>query len=131
MTHRYGILLPLCPIIILLAGCVPVTEPLSDLDKAKPDEWLLGKWQGNSPNSADCEIDIPAVKGNPKGLMRAVCSGRADDPSNSFWFFTTTIGKDTYATFCIEHLYGLFCQQAHPGILKISSPHKRYVATGC
>src|SRR5262245_17620404 len=94
--RRMLVLIALCHI-ILLPGCVPDTEPLSDPAKAKPDKRLLGKWQEKSGRS-NWEIDIPAVKGNPKGLMRAVRNGRADDPRNSFWFFTTTIGKHTYAT---------------------------------
>ena len=101
MTHRRAVLLVvrLCVIAVLLPGCVPVTEPLSDPDKAEPDKRLLGTWQ-----SADCpyEIDAPPVKGNPKGLMRALRYGRADNPQNIFWFFTTTIGKHTYATIYVE-----------------------------
>jgi hypothetical protein len=105
MTHRRLVLLfvPLCLIGALLPGCVPVTEPLSDPDKAEPDKRLVGKWQ-RGDEIQRCEIDSPAVKGNPKGLMRAVYDGRADDPRNAFWFFTTTIGKHTYATFYLEPL---------------------------
>ena len=105
MTHRRLVLLfvPLCLIAVLLPGCVPVREPLSDPDKAEPDKRLLGKWQ-RGDEIQRCEIDSPAVKGNPKGLMRAVYDGRADDPRNAFWFFTTTIGKHTYATFYLEPL---------------------------
>jgi tetratricopeptide (TPR) repeat protein len=101
------VLIALCHIVVLLAGCVVrVTEPLSDPVKAKPDKRLLGKWQGKSRSSdmqidipSDMQIDIPAVKGNPKGLMRWVCCGRAEDPPVALWFFTTTIGQHTYATF--------------------------------
>ena len=99
MTHRPLVLLfiPLCLIAVLLPGCVPVREPLSDPDKAEPDKRLLGKWQ-RVDKIQRYEIDSPAVKGNPKGLMRTVYDGQADDPKNAFWFFTTTIGKHTYAT---------------------------------
>jgi hypothetical protein len=103
MTHRRLVLLafPLVLVAVLLPGCVPVTEPLSDPDKAEPDKRLLGQWQ-RGDESQRCEIDSPPVKGNPKGLMRAVYDGRADDPKNAFWFFTTTIGKDSYATIYLE-----------------------------
>jgi hypothetical protein len=110
MTHRRLVLLfvPLCLIAVLLPGCVPVTEPLSDPDKAEPDKRLLGKWQRGDEIQC-CEIDSPAVKGNPKGLMRAVYDGRADDPQNAFWFFTTMIGKHTYATSYLEPGEALKC----------------------
>jgi hypothetical protein len=49
--HRMLVLIPLCHIVILLPGCVPVTEPLSDPAKAKPDKRLLGKWQGKARGS--------------------------------------------------------------------------------
>ena len=103
MTHRRLVLLfaPLCLLAVLLSGCVPVREPLSDPDKAEPDKRLLGKWE-RGDESQRCEIDSPAVKDNPKGLMRAVYDGQADDPKNAFWFFTTTIGKHTYATIYLE-----------------------------
>jgi hypothetical protein len=89
----------LCLIAILLPGCVSVREPLSDPDKAEPDKRLLGKWQDGA---ARCEIDSPAVKGSPKGLMRAVSKGHPDNPPGVLWFFTTTIGKQTYATIYLE-----------------------------
>jgi len=101
MTHRCLVLMSvsLCLIAVLLPGCVPVREPLSDPDKAEPDKRLLGKWQDGD---ARCEIDSPAVKGSPKGLMRAVSKGHPDNPPGVLWFFTTTIGKQTYATIYLE-----------------------------
>jgi hypothetical protein len=104
MTHRRLVLLvvPLCLIAVLLPGCVQVTEPLSDPDKAEPDKQILGKWLRGGDETQPCEIDSPAVKGNPKGLMRAVYDGRADDPGDAFWFFTTKIGEHTYATIYLE-----------------------------
>jgi hypothetical protein len=95
---------PVVLVAVLLPGCVPVTEPLSDPDKAEPDKRLLGKWE--SPENL--EIDSPAVKGNPKGLMRVVYDGDRPPPDdlppgkNATWFFTTKIGKDTYATIYVE-----------------------------
>ena len=89
-------LLPLATV-ALLAGCVPVTEPLGDVNKAEPDKRLLGRWQLAADAANVYEIDAPAVKGNPKGLLRAVHNGKPD-PSDTFWFHTTTIGEHTYAT---------------------------------
>ena len=109
MPHRRLVLLvPLCLIAVLLPGCVPVTEPLSDPDKADLNKGLLGKWHRVNEDQR-CDIDSPAVKGNPKGLMRAVNNGQADDPKNFFWFFTTTIGKHTYVTIYLEPGEALKC----------------------
>jgi hypothetical protein len=47
------------------------------------------------------------VKGNPKGLMRAVRDGKVDDTGKVNWFFTTTIGKHTYATEFVNDGLGL------------------------
>jgi len=87
---------------LLLCGCVDVTEPLSDANKAEPDKRLLVKWQRQKPDVAQCEIDSPSVKGHPKGLMRVVYEGRPDDLNSTFWFFTTTIGKHTYANIYLK-----------------------------
>lgn len=86
---------------LLAVGCLPVTEPLSDPDKAEPDKRLLGRWELPKLGGVT-EVDQPAVEGNPKGLMRAVYDGKADDPANSFWFFTTTVGKHAYMTVFVE-----------------------------
>ena len=83
-------------ILPLLAGCVPVTEPLGDVSKAEPDKRLVGTWKKD--DGSIYEIDMPAVADNPKGLMRSVGEGKPDDLSNTFWFHLTTIGKHTYAT---------------------------------
>jgi hypothetical protein len=84
----------------LLSGCVYVTEPLSDATKAEPDKRLLGKWERQKPSASRCEIDSPAVKNHPKGLLRMVMNGRPDD--SAFWFFTTTIGRNTYANIYLK-----------------------------
>jgi hypothetical protein len=102
MPHRR--LVPLLVLLVLFAvllpGCILVTEPLSDPDKAEPDKRLEGKWQ-RVDDDRHYEIDCPVVKGNPKGLMR-LYDGRADDPESALWFFTTKIGKDTYMTIYLE-----------------------------
>lgn len=90
MSRRILFLLFACS---LSTGCVAVTEPLGDADKAEPDKRLVGRWQRDDMANDVYEIDTPAVKGNPKGLMRAAHTG-----SDAFWFYLTTVGKHTYAT---------------------------------
>lgn len=86
----------------LTSGCVPVTEPLGDISKAEPDKKLVGTWTVTKSTGVSAQLaytkltlDAPAVKGNPKGLMRAVKNDETDSES---WFFTTALGKHTYAT---------------------------------
>jgi hypothetical protein len=85
--------LALIAVVVLLPGCVIVTQPLSDPDKAEPDKALFGRWVSDGKHQ---EIDCPAVKGHPKGLMHC------KDDGSGFWFFTTSIGKHTYWTICLE-----------------------------
>lgn len=100
MSHRRLVpLIPLCLITALSLGCVPVDEPLSDPDKAEPDKELMGRWH---ERDSFTDVDAPTVKGNPKGLMRAADKGRSDDPECCYWFFTTKIGKHTYATIYLK-----------------------------
>jgi len=91
---------------LFTSGCVPVSEPLGDIDKAEPDKALVGKWTVTKSAGLSAQLDVtklaldaPAVKGNPKGLMRAVKNGETD---SELWFFTTTLGKHTYATVLVE-----------------------------
>jgi hypothetical protein len=96
--------LPAACFVFLLTGCVPVSTPLSDPTKAEPDKRLLGKWLRTDPgNTGTDEVDIPAVKGNPKWLMRAVHNNMPDQSGQAFWFFTTTIGKYGYMTVFLEN----------------------------
>lgn len=84
---------------LLSAGCVPVTEPVGAVEKAEPDKKLVGKWTvargkglAGMLNVSALEIDVPVVKGNPKGLMR-----NAENDKAPLWFFTAAVGKHTYA----------------------------------
>jgi hypothetical protein len=86
----------------LCAGCVPVTQPVGDIDKVGPDKALVGKWSAakarGTPvvfNIKSLTVDAPEVKGNPKGLMRAIMNPGNNE--SELWFFTTTVGKHTYA----------------------------------
>lgn len=85
---------------LICSGCVPITEPPIDLEKAQPDKDLVSKWsvvdktgELKSLEIKSIAVDMPEVKGNPKGLMRAV----RDKEGAAFWFVTTTIGKHSYA----------------------------------
>jgi hypothetical protein len=95
-------LLPAAVAALLSAGCVPVSHPVGDVEKAEPDKGLVGKW--TAPKKAgplaalstfeELVIDVPAVKGNAKGLMRAVPDNA---PDGELWFYTATVGKHAYA----------------------------------
>ncbi|MCI0701167.1 MAG: hypothetical protein L0241_08795 [Planctomycetia bacterium] len=93
--------------ITLFAGCVPVTQPVSDIEKSEPDKALVGKWIDKLDPKRTITIDVPNVKGNPKGLMRAVQNDAGDDPEQILWFYTSTIGKHTYANIVLNPKEGL------------------------
>jgi hypothetical protein len=92
----------LLPLIAAAAcgGCVPVTEPVGDIDKAEPDKNLVGKWKPE--DSAHVWIaDHPVVKGHPKGLMRLVAVEPGMKPEdakqeNVLWFYTAEVGEHRY-----------------------------------
>lgn len=88
---------------LVVIGCVPVTEPVGDIDKTEPNKALVGKWTvtkgrgfAELVKTGSLVFDIPDVKGNPKGLM---CE-TANDQS-TIWFFTTA-GKNTYANVILD-----------------------------
>ena len=91
-------------------GCVPVTEPVGDIDKAEPDESLVGSWAVDLKDKKDkkdksVEITIPPkVKGNPKGLMLfnpGEIDNKADAKVQPTWFFVAKVGKEKYVNFCL------------------------------
>ena len=91
---------------VLSPGCVPVTEPVGDVDKAEPDKNLVGKWAvakaRGTPEILEIQsvtVSIPEVKGNPKGLMHA--SMNQKNGEHPIWFFTTTVGKHTYVNLIV------------------------------
>jgi hypothetical protein len=104
MSRR--VLLAVVAFAVLSPGCVPVTEPVGDIDKAEPDKALVGKWTvTKGRGTADLlqikslTVSAPEVKGNPKGLMRGIMS--TGDPETPIWFFTSTVGKHTYVNVII------------------------------
>ncbi|HJZ53920.1 MAG TPA: hypothetical protein VKE74_03130 [Gemmataceae bacterium] len=98
----------LVPLVALLPGCVPMTEPLSDVHKAEPVKGLIGKWRSEMKDRDYYwwEIDRPEVKGNPPGLMRIVVGGRIAGPQQAMWFYSTRLGKHTYMTTLAEFVPG-------------------------
>jgi hypothetical protein len=94
-------LFPVIGAALFAAGCVPVTEPVGDISKAEPDKALVGTWTvtdgADTAKALDVKaitVDVPEVKGNPKGFMRAVLKSN----DTEMWFFTTTVGKHTYVS---------------------------------
>lgn len=88
---------------LLSVGCVPVTEPVGDVEKAEPDKKLVGKWTTQKGDGiaeqfevAALTIDAPEVKGNPKGLLRGVMKLKNGNESE-MWFFLVAVGKHAYA----------------------------------
>src|SRR5262249_22678882 len=96
--------LSLLALATLLPGCTPVTEPLSDVSKAKPVEGLIGKWRAEKKDRDYywLEIDRPEVKGNPPGLMRMVTRGNVTKPGTG-WCYSTQLGKYTYLNSLTEY----------------------------
>jgi hypothetical protein len=93
--------LALFAVAILSSGCVPVAEPLGDIDKAEPVKELIGEWQPENEKGVWI-VERPEVKGHPKGLMRLVSveqGKKREDVSkdNILWFFVTAVGKHQYA----------------------------------
>ena len=86
---------------VLSTGCIPVAEPVGDIDKAEPDKKLLGEWRGEKHEEL-WVVDHPEVKGNPRGLMRAIFvpkGKKVEDakPGSVCWFFLAKVGKHAYA----------------------------------
>lgn len=110
------------PLVVLLAfavlspGCVPVTEPVGDIDKAEPDKNLVGKWVSAAKPKEEPSLKIeaaPEVKGNPKGLMVMTPTGYpfpgGKEPEVQLYFFVSTVGKGQYGSILVDadHRLGL------------------------
>src|SRR5262245_15300811 len=92
----------------LCAGCVPVNEPVGDIDKAEPNKDFIGAWKTDEAHSQLWFVDRPEVKGNPKGLMRVriVDAGKkAEDAGRgeSMWIFSSKIGDQTYVNALLQN----------------------------
>lgn len=82
-------------LVVFLPGCIPSLEPLSDPAKAEPDKRLLGEW-AKPGEKAPLRIDMPEVKGNPKGLMRATDPTKPNSADDTMWFSVTRLNQETY-----------------------------------
>jgi hypothetical protein len=83
-----------------LCGCVPVTQPIGDVEKAEPEKNLIGEWApADKPETVAIRIDQPEVKGNPKGLMRMWMHG--EPKSFTIWFFVATVAREKYGSMCL------------------------------
>jgi hypothetical protein len=97
---------PLLAFALYSTGCVPVTEPVGDIDKTEPNQALIGSWRDDEQEPRLWVVDRPQVKGNPKGLMRLRVVGKGEKledvkPREAIWFFTGTVGKHTYANLLV------------------------------
>jgi hypothetical protein len=104
MSHR---ILTLFALVIFSPGCIPVTEPVGDIDKAEPDKALLGTWvlaEKQTPEMNKVKIELaPKVKGNPKGLMLMTFLGYPfPKEGTQFFFYLTTIGKEQYGNLLLD-----------------------------
>jgi hypothetical protein len=97
--------------VFLLPSCVD--KPLSDPDKAKPDERLYGTWKAVGKQFSPLRYEIVCIgkssqEGAPAGIMSFV--DVENDPQDRLRvrgptsFFTTSVGKATYANLCMEDL---------------------------
>ena len=77
---------------LLSSGCVPVTEPVGDIDKAEPDKNLGGTWVSTKNKSDVLRIETQEVKGLPKGLMTMTALG-TDPEREPMWMFVSAVGK--------------------------------------
>src|SRR5260370_21074250 len=84
---------------LLLTGGVQVTGPLAAHKRGGRERGLLGKW--GDRGKKHYFIASPPVKGHPKALIRAALN-KAGKDVHEFWFITTTIGKNTYATIYLK-----------------------------
>ena len=91
---------------LISTGCVPVTEPVGDIDKAEPNKDFIGSWLDQEQEPRQWVVDHPEVKGNPKGLMRVRVlekGKKLEDlkPKDALWFFTASAGKHAYANMLV------------------------------
>lgn len=83
--------LPAVVFAFTLTGCVPTKEPLVELQKAKPDKRILGKWKGDSGEIVIALAEKRLVKkGLPKGFMKLTRDGE------TYYFVSAKVGKDRY-----------------------------------
>ena len=94
--------IPLLTSVLISPGCVPVTNPVGDIDKAEPDKELVGTWVSTKNPSDIVRIEVRAVKGVPKGMMPLTVLGTSPE-RDPYWFFTGKVGKEKYGNLCMDH----------------------------
>jgi hypothetical protein len=112
--RKSSVRLNLLLLALLLSSCsrVRVASPLSDPDKAKPDEQLYGAWRVSEKDAKKGKEDIfylfigkvgwPSV---PSGIMKVVAIGLDSEngiDETPFYFFTTFSGDNNYANYFEE-----------------------------
>jgi hypothetical protein len=85
---------------LLPAGCYIHSDvPLSDPDKATPNEKLLGKWVSQSnDNPLTLTVEKAPPAGYPAGVL--MLSFGDENPDNYTLFFSTELRGKTYVNLC-------------------------------
>jgi hypothetical protein len=87
--------------VVLAPGCIPVTNPVGDIEKAEPDKSLVGVWVSTKNTSDKLRIETQEVKGVPKGLMTMTALG-TDPERDPIWFFPSPVGKERFGNLCMD-----------------------------
>ena len=98
MSRRFLVLFAFA---VLSSGCVPVTNPVGDIDKAEPDKALLGTWVSTKNPSDIVRFEIREVKGVPKGMMPMTVLGTSPE-REPYWIFVSTVGKEKFGNLCMD-----------------------------
>jgi hypothetical protein len=93
------------PVLVAFAflspGCVPVTNPVGDIDKAEPDEALVGTWVSTKNPSDIVRFEVREVKGVPKGMMPMTALGTSPE-RDPYWLFVSAVGKEKFGNLCMD-----------------------------
>ena len=98
MSRAYPVLFAF---VISSAGCVPVTNPVGDIDKAEPDKALVGTWVSTQNSSDIVRFEVREVKGIPKGMMPMTVLGTSPE-RDPYWCFVSTVGKEKFGNLCMD-----------------------------
>ena len=98
MSRAHPVLLAF---VISFTGCVPVTNPVGDIDKAEPDRALVGTWVSTKNSSDIVRFEVREVKGVPKGMMPMTVLGTSPE-RDPYWCFVATVGKEKFGNLCMD-----------------------------
>lgn len=93
---------PFVALSLISTGCVPVTNPVGDIDKAEPDQELVGTWVSTKNPSDVVRFEVRPVKGVPKGMMPLTVLG-TDPERDPYWCFVSVVGKEKFGNLCMDH----------------------------